>query len=201
MHDATEHESDVRDGIHGLAVWATGVVIGGVMLASGVGGVVGSAANATGGAVQTAVEKIADAADTANPLKYAVGAAFRSHRPAAGDLAQSRSEAVSIVGKGILDGDVSADDRAYLAQVIARETGISPEEAQARVNTMIANAQTVADKAKAAADKARRFAIIAAFLAAASLAVSAAAAYWAAGMGGRHRDEATVVPFWFDRLS
>src|SRR5690606_37374432 len=36
VHDATEHEADVRDGFHGLAVWAIGVLIGAVLLATGV---------------------------------------------------------------------------------------------------------------------------------------------------------------------
>jgi hypothetical protein len=200
MHDASEHESDVRDGMHGLAVWATGVVVGGLMIAAGVGGVIGAAANVAGGATQTAVEKLADAADEANPLSYAVNAAFRSEQPAQAGAVDARAEALAIVGRGVVNGDVPADDRAYLAQLIAQETGLSPEEAKARVDTTITNAQQIAEDAGNAADRARRFSVVAAFITAASLAISAAAAYWAAGMGGRHRDEETVVPFWFDRL-
>ena len=41
------------------------------------------------------------------------------------------------------------------------------------------------------ADKVRRATVLVAFVTAASLVVSAAAAWWAAGMGGRHRDEGT----------
>ena len=55
----------------------------------------------------------------------------------------------------------------------------------------MASMQSAADKAKAIADKARRVGVIVAFVTAAALMVSAVAAWWAAGMGGRHRDEST----------
>lgn len=58
--------------------------------------------------------------------------------------------------------------------------------AQVGVNT----AAGVPDaEANAIAETARRYAIISAFAVAASLFVAAAAAYWAAGVGGLHRDE------------
>ena len=37
VHDATEHESDVRDGAHGLIVWGGALIIGAVVAISGVG--------------------------------------------------------------------------------------------------------------------------------------------------------------------
>ena len=106
----------------------------------------------------------------------------------------------TIVGRGLTEGEISADDRAYLAQVVARQTGLSPEEAQARVDALAARTQEIAADAKAAAERARKFGILAAFIAAATLAISAAGAYWAAGWGGNHRDEGTVIPMWFDRI-
>jgi hypothetical protein len=45
------------------------------------------------------------------------------------------------------------------------------------------------EKAKQAAETARKIGVLVAFLSAASLAVGAAAAWWAATMGGKHRDE------------
>ncbi len=44
----------------------------------------------------------------------------------------------------------------------------------------------------AAAKKAKSYAVLAAFVSAASLLIAAAAAYWSAGLGGRHRDEDRV---------
>jgi hypothetical protein len=87
-----------------------------------------------------------------------------------------------------------------LAQVIAARTGVAEDEAKTRVDTMVTSAQHAAEEAKQQAERAKRFAVIAAFVAAASLAISAAAAFWAAGIGGRHRDEGTMIPRWFDRM-
>nr|WP_323781399.1 hypothetical protein [Amylibacter sp.] len=47
-------------------------------------------------------------------------------------------------------------------------------------------------EAKALAETARKYSVISAFILAASLMIAGAAAYWAAGMGGQHRDEGRV---------
>ncbi len=198
MFDATEHESDVRDGLHGIAVWATGVVIGGIMLAIGAGGALGVAASSAGSAVQAAAD-ITTQSDE-DLLGYAVGSAFRTDAPAQDGSEAARADAQSIVSRGIADENFTDEDRSYLASVIARQTGLSQEEAQARADQLVASALQIAEDARAAAERARKFSIVAAFLAAASLAVSAAAAFWAAGWGGSHRDSGTVLPLWFDRV-
>jgi hypothetical protein len=200
-YDATEHESDVRDGMHGLVTWGTGVLVGALFLALSAGGAATTAATAAGGAAQAAIEKMADTAKGANPFSQAVDTAFRSDRPEAGSSADARNEAMAIVARGVASGDIAEADRTYLAQVIASRTGISPDEAKARVEAMVASAKQAADEAKQQAKRAKHFAVIAAFVTAASLAISAAAAFWAAGMGGRHRDEGTEIPRWFDRMS
>jgi hypothetical protein len=200
LHDATEHESDVRDGIHGLVVWGVGVLLGASILALTAGGAASTAATAVGGAAQAAVEKMADAAQGVNPLSRAVDTAFRTTRPDASTSADARNEVMAIVARGIAQGDIPEADRTYLAQVIAARTDVPPDEAKARVDTMVTSAQQAAEEAKQQAKRAKRFAVIAAFVTAASLAISAAAAFWAAGMGGRHRDEGTVIPRWFDRM-
>ena len=51
-------------------------------------------------------------------------------------------------------------------------------------------------EAKTAAEAARKLSVAAAFVLAASLMIAGAGAYWAAGMGGQHRDEGRV----FDRF-
>ncbi|OCX22901.1 hypothetical protein QV13_04530 [Mesorhizobium hungaricum] len=200
LHDATEHESDVRDGIHGLVVWGVGVLLGASILALTAGGAASTAATAVGGAAQAAVEKMADAAQGVNPLSRAVDTAFRTTRPDASTSVDARNEVMAIVARGIAQGDIPEADRTYLAQVIAARTDVPPDEAKARVDTMVTSAQQAAEEAKQQAKRAKRFAVIAAFVTAASLAISAAAAFWAAGMGGRHRDEGTVIPRWFDRM-
>lgn len=199
LFDATEHESDVRDGMHGLAMWGTGVVIGGLLLALGATGALGLAAGTAAGGAAEAAAALTERSDE-DRVGYAVGTAFRSDAPAETGGPEARADATAIIGSGIADGEVSADDRAYLASLIAQQTGLPQEEAQARADTLIGSAQTIAEEARQAAERARQFSIVAAFIAAASLAISAAGAWMAAAWGGRHRDDGTVVPMWFDRL-
>ena len=56
--------------------------------------------------------------------------------------------------------------------------------------------QVLAD-AKKKANDARKLGVVIGFLTAAALAVAAAAAAWAANLGGRHRDQGTdLAVFW-----
>lgn len=254
-NDASEHESDVRDGAHGLLVWGGSLVLGAVIAASGLG----AAANAVGGAaatLTTAASNVAGGAagglaDQLDPNAYFIDTLYRpapeggtnaaaapapaaetpapastaqtpaattSAAPATGaaatPTAQTTTPAVSPAsdpssakvvanpeavraetGRIFLNaatGELPEADRTYLAQLVATNTGLPPDQAQARVDEVI----TAMDQAKAAAaeaaETARKMAILAAFLTAASLLVSAAGAFWAAQMGGNHRDEQTV---------
>lgn len=58
--------------------------------------------------------------------------------------------------------------------------------------TQQATADVTEAEAKAVAETARKYSVISAFILAASLMIAGAAAYWAAGMGGQHRDEGRV---------
>jgi hypothetical protein len=62
------------------------------------------------------------------------------------------------------------------------QSGIPEPEAKARVDSIIG-------RAREAAEKARKFALLLAFAIAATLAVGAAVAWWAAVPGGEHRDQ------------
>ena len=55
---ASVDEIEVRDGSHGLLVWATGALLGAVLAASGVTGAIGAVARATGTVAQTAAEAV-----------------------------------------------------------------------------------------------------------------------------------------------
>jgi len=65
FHDATEHESDVRDGAHGLLVWAGALVVGAIIAVGGLGSAVTAIGNAVGTAT-TAASNVAQGA-AANP--------------------------------------------------------------------------------------------------------------------------------------
>ena len=81
----------------------------------------------------------------------------------------------------------------------ARQTGLPQDQASARVEQVLKSVDDAKAKAADAAETARKAAVLAAFLAAASLLVSAVGAYWAAMKGGKHRDEGTEFTGMFGR--
>jgi hypothetical protein len=194
--DATEDESDLRDGAHGLLVWAGSAILGAVIAVGGIG----AAANAVGSAAATVTTAAATTAEDAiDPNAYFVDTLFRTTQPV--DATVARDEAGRIFAQAALtDGAVAEEDRTYLANVVAANTGLTPEEAQARVDQVIANVEAARQQAIEAARIARNTAIIGAFLLAASLLVSAIGAYWAAQKGGNHRDENTAFAGAFKRF-
>ncbi|HTJ58549.1 MAG TPA: hypothetical protein VL418_13390 [Devosiaceae bacterium] len=215
IHDATEHESDLRDGVHGLIVWAGTLLIGAVIATSGIG----AAANAIGNVVGTATNMAATAAGSAagatanrsgfDPTAYFTDALLRpaANVPAAApggapaaNAGQATAEVGRILANAAVNGSISDDDKTYLGQVVARTTGLPPNEATQRVDQVLANVDAAKQKAVDAAETARKTSVLAAFLTAASLLVAAVAAYWAAMAGGNHRDKQVVLDAWFRRF-
>ena len=167
--DATPHEVEMRDGSHGLIVWAVGVVFG-TVLASwlAISGVTG-ALNA--GAMDYYAEKLLRSETTAP----STGAAPNT---VSSDEAQISRILARNMGATVMDDA----DKSYLVRVVSVRTGLPEADAQVRLDQTVATLKTQADAA-------RRYGILIAFLTAASLLVSAVAAWWAACSGGRHRDE------------
>lgn len=182
--DATEEESDMRDGAHGLLVWAGAAVIGAFFALAGVG----AAINTAGAAAATVTEAASNAAEgSLDPNAYFVDTLFRTEQPT--DAATARAEAGRIFAQAALgDGTVPEADRTYLATLVAANTGLAPEEATARVDEVVANVQAAREQAIEAARVARNTTVIGAFIVAAALLISAIGAYWAAQKGGDHRD-------------
>lgn len=183
-YDASPHESDVRDGIHGLLVWGLGTLLGAFLAVAGIAGVASSVSTVTATA----------SGDASTPQMQLLAAKlFRPDQQTTQPVSQqTTANAAMLIAESVSNRDMNADDRTYLANEIARDTGISPEQAQQRVDAVVA-------EAKAAADTARKTAVIVGFLTAASLLVSAAGAFFAAGIGGKHRDEGTEFLEWFPR--
>lgn len=194
--DASEHEVDTRDGAHGLLVWGGALVVGAVIATSGLG----AAASAVGSAAAT----VTTAASNVDPDAYFVDTLFRAPAttaaPATADTSAVRAEASRILATGAVAGTVSDPDKAYLGQLVATNTGLTADEANARVNDVMTAVDTARAEAARVAEAARKTGILAAFLVAASLLVSAAGAFWAAQKGGNHRDEGTAFVSVFRRL-
>jgi len=191
--DATEYESDIRDGSHGLVMWALGVLLGAVIAFAGVSGAVSTAAQTVGAAGEAA----GAAADAVDPSDLLVDRTLRGAPGAPALAEEARGEVGRILLSSAAEGSIDESDRQYLISIVAERAGITPEEAQQRVDQIVAQAEAFEAQARAAAERARRVGMLAAFLAAASLFVSGAAAYYGATLGGNHRDRQTVVAGWY----
>lgn len=196
FNDATEDESDIRDGAHGLLVWAGALVIGAIIAVGGIGAAVSAVGNAVGTVTNAAANVADDAAEGGlDPQAYFVDTLFRAPpgvAPAAGSLQDFRGEATRILATGAVAGTVSDADKAYLAQLVSANAGLSPEEATTRVDEVLAAVEQAKVQAAEAAEETRKWTVLGAFLTAASLLVSGVGAYWAAMKGGNHRDKQTM---------
>lgn len=164
---------EFRDGTHGLISWGLGVVISGIAAA-----IVASSI-----ASKTAPSAATPSANAGEALyAYDLDRLFRSDRRPQGDLSYTRAEANRILLTATSRQGMKPDDRAYLVRLVATQTGIAQPEAEKRVNEAVAAAH-------AAVKKARQSAVILGFSIAVSLLLGAAAAWYAACLGGQHRDQ------------
>lgn len=196
--DATESESDLRDGSHGLVVWAVATLAAAVIAYSGAMGTVTAVGQTAGAAASAAGSAVAQAVDVLDPNDLLIDRTLRGTPGAAPTDEGTRGEVGRILLSAAMSDEGMTDaDRQYLVALAAERAGISPEEAERRIDEVAAQAAQLEQQAREAADRARRTAMIAAFLAAVSLLVSAAAAYFAGTLGGNHRDRQSVVEGWY----
>lgn len=169
--DAKAHEVEMRDGAHGLIVWAVNIVIGAVLASwitiAGVGGAISTASNS-------------------GTLDYYADRLMRSDA-VAGTTAvsadtQYNAQIGRILGKNLAARTFDDTDKSYVVREISSRTGLAEADAQKRLDDTVTTL-------KAQAETARRFAVLLAFMTAASLLISGAAAWWAATTGGKHRNE------------
>ncbi|QGZ66506.1 hypothetical protein [Paraburkholderia acidisoli] len=89
-------------------------------------------------------------------------------------------------------GALSPEDTAYVSQIVARQTGLTPADAQARVTTtwtrLVDKVNALDTAARAAADEARRVTIHATLWLFVSLLIGAFSASFMATIGGRMRE-------------
>jgi hypothetical protein len=189
------HEVFFRDTAHGFLTWAVAAVIGAVVLTSAVSSLLSGASRAAAtvaseATASAATEGASQAAVQTNPFTYAVDSLFRSDHQSANATDQDvRGEATRILATDIKNGEVTAGDRTYLAQLVAARTGLSQADAEKRVDDVIAKAKVVDTKARQVADSARKAVATASIFTAVSMLIGAFIAAAAAALGGRHRDE------------
>lgn len=162
------HEVTFRDTAHGLLAWAVATAI---IAAIAIFATASTAGTATSAATSTA--------------SYAADTLFRSDRPTATPINEvSATQAARILAR---EGGANADDRTYVANVVAAQTGISHAEAQQRVETAVTSVRE-------AVDKARKMSSAISLFTALSMLIGAFIAATAAAYGGAYRDRHADLP-------
>jgi hypothetical protein len=210
------HSSEVkfRDGANGLIVWAIGVVITSLLLASAVGKIgsaagdmaAGTAILGAGGAASqspsmdyftdtllrpnaqnaTNAGNAAGAAVTAPIGGEPNGAPANGANTANANPGQEHAQINRILLTALNPNGLSKDDSTYLAQLVSAQTGISQDDAQHRVDDVISRAK---QEATQAADVARKAAAYVSFWTFMSLLFGAVCATLGGVLGGDLRDE------------
>ncbi|MER9301888.1 hypothetical protein [Mesorhizobium sp. M0496] len=192
-----------RDTAHGFLAWALAtLLVAGVLgsaLAAALGTGVQAASSVASGAAMGATTAAASAAATDAPSSgtwtgYFVDSLFRSANPAAAPAHEQNSptateQATRILLAGAANGEVSPEDKGYLAQLVAARTGLSDADAKTRVDAVIAKVDDAKVKAKQAADTARKATASFALIGALSMVIGAFIASVAAAFGGKQRDD------------
>jgi len=172
------HSDEVyfRDTAHGFVTWAFASVLGAILLATPAANLVGSGLGAASQAASTA--------SRSGPMDGYVDALLRPASPSA--QAQGTDGSRDEMGRLFTSsfrsgGELKANDREYVAKVVAARTGLSQADADKRVNDVVT-------QIKADTDAARKATAQLAFWLAASLLLGAFCASLAATEGGELRD-------------
>jgi hypothetical protein len=198
------HEVFFRDTAHGFIAWAFATLLSASALSSVTGYLANGAAAGVGGAASQAarsvnpadiyVDKLFRPDNAGQPASAPAASSATAGNPnsagqSAGNSNQSRAEVLRLWTASFQSNqDLSATDKAYVAQVVAVRTGMSQADAEKRVNDVIVEAKT-------AAGTARKGAAQLSFWLTAAMLFGAFAASLAAVEGGSLRDGT-----WNDRV-
>jgi hypothetical protein len=198
------HEVFFRDTAHGLVTWSLATLVVTTVVVSSASAMIREGVHAASGLAGAGAQGLMmrDMLPTGGHENggggptgaYDLDKLFRNVAPTNQERVASRDDdgkmqAFHIAVGAAANGNVSAEDKTYLANFVAAKTGATSEDAQKRVDAFIESVQDASTKAKAAADEARRSAATAALYTALALLIGAFIASVAAVIGGRLRDE------------
>jgi len=170
----TPDEIEFRDGMHGAAAWALATLLTAVIAFGGAQSLTRLAAPSTG----TAGPSTSVAAE--NVIAYDIDRLFRGLR-SDNNIEYTRAEAARILLTASSHRGILPEDRGELVRLVMARTGLGQPEAERRIDDVIARArENIA--------RARKSAVILAFSTGAAALIGLAAAWFAAGEGGKHRD-------------
>jgi len=184
--------------LHGVTMWGVAVLLGSVLLAQAVSGLIGMVGQGAGSIVSHAVGGAGTISGVlpseVNPqamiarLQQSLG---NSGDPTTMSREQINAEIAALVGKSVVNGSVAESDRNRLIALVAAQSGVTKEEAARRVTGMENDAKAtlaqVEQKARAAADEVARTTATAARALFTALVLGLLAALVGAWIGTRHK--------------
>jgi hypothetical protein len=194
-------ESYFRDTVHGVLAWALATVLVATVLSSAVASIVSGTARTAASAGAMAASSLAAAGPNMtrpgggirDPIAYFTDLLFRSDRPPA-NLQEARAESARVLQTALTPEGISTADKAYLAEVVAANTGLSQVDAAKRVDEVIDQIQRAQAKLREEADAARKTAAYVSLFTALSMLIGAFIAGAAGALGGVDRDEFATLP-------
>ncbi|WP_296252601.1 hypothetical protein [Pseudomonas sp. UBA4194] len=205
---ASMHGDEVyfRDTAHGFLAWAVATLVTAMLILGSVSSVVGGTVQAGAGVASGAVSAVGGAAGAsasnsdADPFGYFVDTLFRDNRPVAVSDDAAHGVVTRIFARTVANGgQLAAEDRSYLAQMVSQRTSLTQAQAEQRVDQVYGQARQSVEDAKLAAqnaaDTAKKVAAATALWTFVSLLCGAFFASFAATFGGRRRDAVT----WHER--
>ncbi|MGF6591819.1 hypothetical protein [Pseudomonas sp. 2835] len=203
---ASVHGDEVyfRDTAHGFLAWAVATLVTATLVVGSVSSIVAGgvqagaqvAAGAAGGV--TAAAAAASGSQDSDPYGYFVDTLFRGDGTVAVNEDAAQVAVTRIMARSLSNGgQLSAEDRQYLAQLVSQRTNLAPAQAEQRVDQVFAQARQAMDDAKKAAreaaDAASKAAAVSALWMFIALLCGAFFASLAATYGGRRRDAVVLV--------
>lgn len=188
-----------RDTAHGFLAWCVATLVTATLVVGSVSSIVSggvqAGASVVGGAASAATQAAGAAAGNTGSDQYGyfVDSLFRDDRPVAVSDDAVHGTVTRIFVRSLSnDGQLAAEDRTYLAQLVAQRTNLAQADAERRVDEVYARTQkAVADAklaAQQAADTAAKLAAITSLWMFIALLIGAFFASLAATFGGRRRD-------------
>jgi hypothetical protein len=174
LSGGTPDEMEFRDGVHGAAAWVLATLVTALIAFGGAQSLMRLAAPSSGSAGPSA------SVGGENIIAYDIDRLFRGVR-ADLDMEYTLAEAGRILLSASSHRGMPPEDRTELVRLVTARTGLAQPEAERRVDDVNA-------RARENVGRARKSAVIMAFSAGAAALLGLAAAWFAAGEGGKHRD-------------
>lgn len=188
-----------RDTAHGFLAWCVATLVTATLVVGSVSSIVSggvqAGASVVGGAASAATQAAGAAAGNTGSDQYGyfVDSLFRDDRPVTVSDDAVHGTVTRIFVRSLSnDGQLAAEDRTYLAQLVAQRTNLTQADAERRVDEVYARTQKAAADAKLAAqqaaDTAAKVAAMTSLWMFIALLIGAFFASLAATFGGRRRD-------------